>query len=85
MAYKLINCGDHRKRRSFSKIRNTFELTDLLEIQKESYNWFIEKGICRSKDRYTVGGAICYALSHSGYYFGIKIEEKEKVIISHYE
>ena len=45
MAYKLINCGDHRKRRSFSKIRNTYELSDLLEIQKESYNWFIEKGI----------------------------------------
>ena len=45
MAYKVINCGDHRKRRTFSKIRNTFELTDLLEIQKESYNWFIEKGI----------------------------------------
>ena len=45
MAYKLINCGDHRKRRSFSKIRNTYELTDLLEIQKKSYNWFVEKGI----------------------------------------
>ena len=45
MAYKLINCGDHRKRRSFSKIRNTYDLSDLLEIQKESYNWFIEKGI----------------------------------------
>ena len=45
MAYKIINCGDHRKRRSFSKIRNTYELTDLLEIQKKSYNWFVEKGI----------------------------------------
>ena len=45
MAYKLINCGDHRKRRSFSKIKNTYELTDLLEIQKKSYNWFVEKGI----------------------------------------
>ena len=45
MAYKMINCGDHRKRRSFSRMRNTYELCDLLEIQKESYNWFIEKGI----------------------------------------
>ena len=45
MAYKLINCGDHRTRRSFSKIKNTYELTDLLEIQKKSYNWFVEKGI----------------------------------------
>ena len=45
MAYKLIDCGDHRKRRSFSRIRNTYALGDLLEIQKKSYNWFIEKGI----------------------------------------
>ena len=45
MAYKIINCGDHRTRRSFSKIKNTYELTDLLEIQKKSYNWFIENGI----------------------------------------
>ena len=45
MAYKIINCGDHRQRRSFSRIRNTYELTDLLEIQKKSYQWFIEKGI----------------------------------------
>ncbi len=45
MAYKIINCGDHRQRRSFSRIKNTYELTDLLEIQKKSYKWFIEKGI----------------------------------------
>ena len=31
MAYKVINCGDHRKIRTFSKIRNTYELNDLLE------------------------------------------------------
>ena len=45
MAYKMINCGDHRKRRSFSKIRNTYELRDLLEIQTKSYNDFIVNGI----------------------------------------
>ncbi len=45
MAYKLVSCGDHRKRRNFSKIKNTFALTDLLEVQKKSYQWFIEKGI----------------------------------------
>ena len=45
MAYKVINCGDHRKRRSFSGIRNSYPLMDLLEIQKKSYNWFVEKGI----------------------------------------
>ena len=45
MAYKIVDCGDHRKRRNFSKIKNTYELCDLLEIQKKSYQWFIEKGI----------------------------------------
>ncbi len=45
MAYKIIKCGDHRTRRSFSRIKNTYELTDLLEIQKKSYHWFVEKGI----------------------------------------
>ena len=45
MAYKIIKCGDHRTRRSFSRIKNTYELTDLLEIQKKSYNWFVENGI----------------------------------------
>ncbi|MBQ2639575.1 MAG: DNA-directed RNA polymerase subunit beta [Bacilli bacterium] len=45
MAYKTVKCGDHRKRRNFSKIRNTYELKDLLEIQKKSYNWFVENGI----------------------------------------
>ena len=41
MAYKIINCGDYRQRRSFSRIRNTYELKDLLEIQTKSYQDFI--------------------------------------------
>ena len=45
MAYKITKCGDHRERRNFSKIRNSYELKDLLEIQKKSYNWFINDGI----------------------------------------
>ena len=45
MAFKVTKCGDHRKRRNFSKIRNAYELKDLLEIQKKSYQWFIETGI----------------------------------------
>ena len=45
VSYKIVKCGDHRERRNFSKIRNTYELKDLLEIQKKSYNWFIETGI----------------------------------------
>ena len=45
MAYKIINCGDYRQRRSFSRIRNTYELKDLLEIQTKSYQDFITNGI----------------------------------------
>ena len=45
MAFKITKCGDHRERRNFSKIRNAYELKDLLEIQKKSYQWFIETGI----------------------------------------
>ena len=45
MAFKTVNCGDHRKRRSFSRIRNTYELKDLLEIQTKSYQDFITNGI----------------------------------------
>ena len=45
MSYKIVKCGDYRERRNFSRIRNSYELKDLLEIQKKSYNWFIETGI----------------------------------------
>ena len=45
MAYKLKKFGDYAERRTFSKSKNTMELTDLLEIQKKSYNWFLEEGI----------------------------------------
>ena len=45
MSYKITKSGDYRERRNFSSIRNTYELKDLLEIQKKSYNWFITEGI----------------------------------------
>ena len=45
MAYKIVKCGDYRERRNYSRIRNTYELKDLLEIQKKSYDRFITIGI----------------------------------------
>ena len=45
VSYKIVKSGDYRERRNFSSIRNSYELKDLLEIQKKSYNWFIENGI----------------------------------------
>ena len=45
MAYKLKQSGDYRKRRNFSMIKNAFELDNLLQIQKESYQWFVTEGV----------------------------------------
>ncbi len=45
VAYKIVKCGDYRERRNYSRIRNTYELKDLLEIQKKSYERFINVGI----------------------------------------
>ena len=45
MAYTVKKFGDHRERRSYAKTKNAIELGNLLEIQKSSYNWFIEEGI----------------------------------------
>ena len=45
MAYKLKQSGDYRKRRNFSIIKNSFELDNLLQIQKESYQWFVTEGV----------------------------------------
>ena len=45
MAYTNKKFGDHRERRSYAKVENAIELGNLLEIQKKSYNWFINEGI----------------------------------------
>ncbi len=45
MAYKLKQSGDYRQRRNFSMIKNSLELDNLLQIQKESYQWFVKEGI----------------------------------------
>ncbi len=42
---KMAKFGDHRERKTFSRIKNSLELTDLLEIQKKSYQRFLEEGI----------------------------------------
>ncbi len=45
MSYKIIKYGKERERRNYSRIKNTYELKDLLEIQKKSYDKFITTGI----------------------------------------
>ena len=45
MAYTIKKSGDYRERRSYAKTKNAIELSNLLEIQKKSYDWFITEGI----------------------------------------
>ena len=45
MAYKVKKSSDYRERRNFSMIKNSLELSNLLEIQKDSYQLFITEGI----------------------------------------
>ena len=45
MAYKNAKFGDYRERRSFSRSKNNLQLQDLLEVQKKSYQDFLEVGI----------------------------------------
>ena len=41
---KEIEAGK-RKRRSYSQISEILDLPDLIEIQKSSYQWFLEEGL----------------------------------------
>ena len=45
MAYKIQKINGKRERRNYGKTKNAIELNNLLEIQKDSYNWFITEGI----------------------------------------
>ena len=45
MAYTIQKINDKRERRSYGKTKNAIELKGLLDIQKESYNWFLQEGI----------------------------------------
>ena len=45
MAYKVKQSGDYRKRRNFSMIKNSLAISDLLEVQTESYKWFTSEGV----------------------------------------
>ncbi len=45
MAYTIQKINEKRERRSYGKTKNAIELKGLLDIQKESYNWFLTEGI----------------------------------------
>ena len=45
LAYTIQKINDKRERRNYAKTKNGVELTNLLDIQKTSYDWFITEGI----------------------------------------
>ena len=45
MAGHLVKYGKHRTRRSYSRIKEVLDLPNLIEIQTDSYNWFMDKGL----------------------------------------
>ena len=40
-----VHYGKHRVRRSFSRIREVMEIPNLIEIQSDSYQWFLDEGL----------------------------------------
>nr|WP_082383917.1 DNA-directed RNA polymerase subunit beta [Lacticaseibacillus thailandensis] len=40
-----VNYGKHRTRRSYSRIKEVLDLPNLIEIQTNSYQWFLDEGL----------------------------------------
>ncbi len=45
MAGHVVKYGKHRERRSFAQISEVLELPNLIEIQTDSYQWFLDEGL----------------------------------------
>ncbi|WP_099975224.1 DNA-directed RNA polymerase subunit beta [Lactobacillus terrae] len=45
MTYHNVNYGAHRTRRSYAKIKEVLSLPNLIDIQTNSYNWFLDEGL----------------------------------------
>ena len=45
LAGHLVNYGKHRVRRSYSRIKEVLALPNLIEIQTNSYKWFLDEGL----------------------------------------
>src|SRR5690554_3565442 len=43
--YKVTNFGNKATRRDYSKVSGTLDLPNLVEIQTEAYEWFINEGL----------------------------------------
>ncbi|MDD1389119.1 DNA-directed RNA polymerase subunit beta [Pediococcus pentosaceus] len=45
MAGHLVKYGKHRTRRSYARIKEVLDLPNLIEIQSDSYQWFLDEGL----------------------------------------
>jgi len=45
LAGHVVKYGKHRERRSFARISEVLELPNLIEIQTDSYQWFLDEGL----------------------------------------
>ena len=43
--YKIVESGKHSTRRDYSKVSGNLELPNLVEVQTDSFRWFITEGI----------------------------------------
>ncbi len=44
-SYHIVELGKHSTRRDYSKVSGSLELPNLVEIQTDSFKWFVEEGI----------------------------------------
>ncbi len=47
LAGHVVKYGKHRERRSFAQISEVLELPNLIEIQTDSYQWFLDEGLSK--------------------------------------
>ncbi|KRN27813.1 DNA-directed RNA polymerase subunit beta [Liquorilactobacillus mali] len=45
LAGHIVKYGKHRTRRSYARIKEVLDLPNLIEIQSDSYKWFLDEGL----------------------------------------
>ncbi len=43
--YKLIKYGKKRERRNYSRVKSNVDLPDLIQVQTDSFSWFVKEGL----------------------------------------
>ena len=43
--FKIVKCGPITERRNYSNTKHELEIQDLLQMQKDSFEWLLKKGL----------------------------------------